>query len=141
MLEVIFTKDKPAKTIVKVIAMFENKSSKVEFADDDEAKLVERAVLQAKFGAKSGEHVCVYGGNSKIILLGLGKNKNDVLAIQDAGVKLFELLFHDERAYIFAEDDKTAKNLAFGVLLGSYSFDKYKTEKKTMNILNWNKLL
>lgn len=130
MLEVIFTKDKPAKTIVKVIAMFENKSSKVEFADDDEAKLVERAVLQAKFGAKSGEHVCVYGGNSKIILLGLGKNKNDVLAIQDAGVKLFELLFHDERAYIFAEDDKTAKNLAFGVLLGSYSFDKYKTEKK-----------
>lgn len=129
MLEVIFTKDEPVNNVVKVIAMFEDKPAKVEFLDETEANLVQTAIAQANFEAKSGEYVNVYGGNSKIVLLGLGKN-NDDLNIQSVGEKLFNVLFNDESAYIFAENDNVAVNLAYGVLLGSYSFDKYKTEKK-----------
>ena len=129
MLEVIFTTDSPSDEIVKVIAMFENKPAKVEFLNDVEAELVEKAISQAGFEAKAGEYVNVYGGENKIVLFGLGKN-NDDLSIQNIGAKLFEILFHDENAYIFTENDKISLNLAYGVLLGSYSFDKYKTEKK-----------
>ena len=129
MLEVIFTKDEPLNDIVKVITMFEDKPAKVEFLNDTEANLVQTAIAQADFGARSGEYLNVYGGDSKIVLLGLGKNY-DKLNIQGVGEKLFEVLFNDEAAYIFAESDETAQNLAYGVLLGSYSFDKYKTEKK-----------
>ena len=129
MLEVIFTKDEPLNDIVKVIALFEDKPAKVEFLNTMEAKLVQTAIAQANFEAKSGEHLNVYGGDSKIVLLGLGKDDGK-LNIQGVGEKLFEILFSDERAYIFAENDDIAKNLAYGVLLGSYSFDKYKTEKK-----------
>ena len=129
MLEVIFTKDEPVNNVVKVIAMFEDKPAKVEFLDETEANLVQTAIAQANFEAKSGEYVNVYGGDSKIVLLGLGKD-NDDLNIQSVGEKLFNVLFNDESAYIFAENDNIAVNLAYGVLLGSYSFDKYKTEKK-----------
>lgn len=129
MLEVIFTKDEPVNDIVKVIAMFEDKPATVEFLNEDEAGLVETAITQANFEAKSGEYLNVYGGTSKIVLLGLGKN-NDNLNIQGVGEKLFSVLFNDESAYIVAENDNIAQSLAYGVLLGSYSFDKYKTQKK-----------
>ncbi|MBR2922479.1 MAG: leucyl aminopeptidase [Alphaproteobacteria bacterium] len=129
MLEVIFTKDEPKNNIVKVIAMFENKPAKVEFLNETEADLVQTAIAQADFEAKSGECLNVYGGMSKIVLLGLGKN-DDKLNIQGVGEKLFDVLFDDEKAYIFVESDEIAQNLAYGILLGSYSFDKYKTEKK-----------
>ena len=129
MLEVIFTKDEPVNDIVKVIAMFEDKPATVEFLNEDEAGLVETAITQANFEAKSGEYLNVYGGTSKIVLLGLGKN-NDNLNIQGVGEKLFSVLFNDESAYIVTENDTIAQSLAYGVLLGSYSFDKYKTQKK-----------
>ncbi|MBE6467737.1 MAG: leucyl aminopeptidase [Alphaproteobacteria bacterium] len=129
MLEVIFTKDEPLKDVVKVIAMFEDKPATVEFLSTKEAKLVETAIIQANFEAKAGDYLNVYGGTSKIVLLGLGKNDDD-LNIQGVGEKLFNILFNDENAYIVAENDQIAQNLAYGVLLGSYSFDKYKTEKK-----------
>lgn len=129
MLEVIFTKDEPLKDVVKVITMFEDKPAMVDFLSTKETKLVETAIMQANFEAKSGEYINVYGGTSKIVLLGLGKNDDD-LNIQGVGEKLFNILFNDENAYIVAENDQIAQNLAYGVLLGSYSFDKYKTEKK-----------
>ena len=129
MLEVIFTKNEPENDIVKVIAMFEDQPSKVDFLNEKEAGLVQTAIAQADFEAKSGDYINVYGGTSKIVLLGLGKNDDD-LNIQSVGEKLFNILYSDERAYIFAENDNVVVNLAYGVLLGSYSFDKYKTEKK-----------
>ena len=129
MLEVIFTKDEPLKGDLKVIVMFEDKSAKVDFLNNKEAKLVKTAITQANFEAKAGEYLNVYGGDSKIVLLGLGKN-DDKLNVQGVGEKLFNVLFRDENAYIFSENDDVAVNLAYGVLLGSYSFDKYKTDKK-----------
>ena len=96
MLEVIFTKDKPENDIVKVIAMFEDKPSKVDFLNEDEASLVQTAIAQADFEAKSGDYINVYGGTSKIVLLGVGKNDDD-LNIQSVGEKIFNILYNEEK--------------------------------------------
>ena len=128
MLEVVFSKDKPSAGTVKVIPMFEDKMVKADFLTDEEAKLVKKAIVQAEFGGQNGKNLDIFGGRAKIILAGLGSD-NDDLSLQGAGEKLFGQLSGDERAYIAAEDDNTAIQLAYGILLGSYSFDKYKTEK------------
>ena len=128
MLEVVFSKDKPSAGTVKVIPMFEDKTVKADFLTDEEAKLVKKAIVQAEFGGQRGKNLDIFGGRAKIILAGLGSD-NDDLSLQGAGEKLFGQLSGDERAYIAAEDDNTAIQLAYGILLGSYSFDKYKTEK------------
>lgn len=128
MLEVVFSKDKPAAGMVKVIPMFEKQAVKADFLTADEAKLVKKAIAQAGFDGQAGNVLDIFGGRAKIILAGLGSD-NDDLSLQGAGEKLFGQLSGDERAYIAAEDDNTAIQLAYGILLGSYSFDKYKTEK------------
>ena len=46
MLEVIFTNDKPASSMVKVVAMHEDKPIKADFLSSEEAKLVQRAIKQ-----------------------------------------------------------------------------------------------
>lgn len=129
MLEVVFTDKMPSETGVKVVAMYEGTPAKADFLTAEEAKLIKKAILQSGFEGRLKENTEVFGGREKVILTGLGK-KGDEIAVQKAGAKLFDKLFHDEKAAIAVEDEKTALNLAFGVLSGSYSFDKYKTEKK-----------
>ena len=129
MLEVIFSNAKPKENMVRVIAMKEGEPSAINFLDEEEADLVQKAIGQSGFEGKFKEHIVVYGGFEKIVLFGLGKNNGD-LDIIKAGECLFDILQKDEFAYVAADNSKTAINLAFGVLQGSYSFDKYKTEKK-----------
>lgn len=132
MLEVVFADKMPSETGVKVVAMYEGTPAKADFLTADEAKLIKKAILQSGFDGKLNEYTEVFGGREKVILAGLGKKGNDI-TVQEAGTKLFTKLFHDEKAFIAVDDEQTALNLAFGVLLGSYSFDKYKTEKKPEN--------
>ena len=129
MLEVVFSNKKPLAKTVKVIVMSEGKSIKTDLLSEDEACLVKKAIIQADFSGEEGKFVEVFGGRAKILLAGIGKQKDD-LAAQRLGRELFVKLYNDEKAYIMAENDKEGQNVAFGVLLGSYSFDKYKTEKK-----------
>ena len=128
MLEVVFSKDKPAAGVVKVIPMFEKQAVKADFLTADEAKLVKKAIAQAGFDGQAGNVLDVFGGRAKIVLAGIGSDDGD-LSLQRVGEKLFGKLSGDERAYIAVENDNTAIQLAYGILLGSYSFDKYKTEK------------
>ncbi|MCQ2741178.1 MAG: leucyl aminopeptidase family protein [Alphaproteobacteria bacterium] len=127
MLEVLFADKTPKSAIVKVIPMFENTEVKGNFLNNDEALLVQKAIKQADFKAAYLDYTPVFGGREKIILFGLGKK--NTLDIQKAGETLFKILYKDEKAYIATFDDETALNLAYGILLGSYNFDKYKTEK------------
>lgn len=129
MLEVVFSKKNPLAKTVKVILMFEASNVRAECLTAQESELVKKAIVQANFNGEEGSFVEVFGGRAKILLAGLGKKRND-LAVQKVGRDLFAKLYNDEKAYIAAIDDETAKNVALGVLLGSYSFDKYKTEKK-----------
>ena len=129
MLEVIFADKMPVENGVKVVTMYEKTPAKADFLTADEAKLIKKAILQSGFDGKLKENTEVFGGREKVVLAGLGKRGDDI-AVQEAGSRLFDKLFHDEKASITVDDERTALNLAFGVLLGSYSFDKYKTEKK-----------
>lgn len=128
MLEVVFSgRSAPAGT-VKVIPMFVDKAVRADCLSEEEAKLVKKAVKQADFTGQFGTTLEVFGGRSKIVLTGIGDGENDLI-LQRVGSKLFNCLYHDEKAYIAAESDNIGRQLAFGVLIGSYSFDKYKTEK------------
>ena len=69
MLEVIFTNDKPASSMVKVVAMHEDKPIKADFLSSEEAKLVQRAIKQANFNGKAKQSLDVYGGKTKIVLI------------------------------------------------------------------------
>ena len=129
MLEVIFTKDAPQAGIVKVLPLSAEKKAKVDFLTEEETALVKKAVKQAKFDGDRGSVLDVFGGRAKIVLAGTGQTENDLL-FQRIGFKLFNCLYYDEKAYIAAENDRMGLQLAFGILLGSYRFDKYKTEKK-----------
>lgn len=129
MLEIVFVEKVPADDVVKVIAMYEKTPFKADFLKQSEAKQINTAIVQSGFDGKLNETADVYGGKAKTVLAGLGK-KGDKPAVQKAGAGLFGKLFNDERACIVVDDDSTALELAFGILLGSYSFDKYKTEKK-----------
>ena len=129
MLEVVFTNKKPVNNDIRVVCMFEGSDTEIDFLTQDEAGLVEKAVSQSDFEGRFGESCMVYGGNEKILLFGLGK-KQDELSIQSVAEKLFAILFDKEDAYIAVDNEDTAINLAYGILMASYSFDKYKTEKK-----------
>ncbi len=129
MLEVIFSDTKPDSGIVKVIPMFEKEAAQVDCLTAEEAKLLKKTIVQSGFDGRFAEKVDVFGGRSKIVLLGLGEDKN-VLAVEKIGENLFEQIAQEERVYIATEDDETALHLAYGVLLGSYRFDKYKTTKR-----------
>ncbi len=129
MLEVLFTKNAPSTMMVKVVVMFEGKVAKADFLTNEEAKLVKKSIKQANFNGEANQFLEIYGGKTKIVIIGLGNPQIDS-DIQDVGKFLFKKLAFDEAAYIMSNDENIALNLAYGVLLESYSFDKYKTEKK-----------
>ena len=129
MLEVVFVK-KPAKQpAAKVIALFEELPIETTLLTSEEAALVKKAVAQSGFKGAKKQFVTVYGGKSKILLVGLGRAPSS-LDIQETGSALFRELFEDERAVLETPDTESAEALVYGLLLGSYCFDKYKTEKK-----------
>ena len=129
MLEVLFTKKISDPKTTKIVLMFEGEAISASCFTEEDAKFVQKAIKQSCFDGKKGEFVTVFGGRSKILLVGMGKEKN-LLSIQQIGELLFQKLFSEEQAYIITPSDEFALNLAYGVVLGSYSFDKYKTEKK-----------
>jgi len=129
MLEVLFTKKAPDPKITKVVLMYEGEAVAANCFTEEEAKFAQKAIKQSSFDGKKGDFVTVFGGRAKILLVGMGKEK-DMLSVQQSGELLFKKLFDEEQAYIITPNDEFACNLAYGVVLGSYSFDKYKTEKK-----------
>ncbi len=130
MLEVVFSSEKPLGSVTKVITMFEEMPIKADFLNENEVSLVKKAIKQADFKAQKNDVTIVYGGRAKIILLGLG-HSDEKAKIAQIGEKFFEQIKDEEKIYLACENDDVALNLAYGIVLGSYSFDKYKTEKKT----------
>ena len=78
MLEVVFSNKKPLTKMVKVIVMSEGKSIKTDLLSEDEACLVKKAIIQADFSGEEGKFVDVFGGRAKILLAGIGKQKDEL---------------------------------------------------------------
>lgn len=137
MLEVIFTDGKIGSKAVKIIGLAEKAKVDSKFLAKDEIKLVKKAVQQAGFCGKKGSFVEVFGSTGKIIVAGLGE-KPEALDLQMLGGALAKKLFKDAVACFYVEEikgcrlspEEIAHNVAFGLMIGSYRFDKYFTRKK-----------
>lgn len=137
MLEIVFTDGKVGAKAVKVFGLAEGAKFNSEILPKEELSLVKKAIEQACFQGKKGTFVEVFGAKGKIIVAGLGE-KPDALSLQELGGRLAKKLFKDCVACFYVEEikgcklsqEKIAHNIAFGLMLGSYRFDKYFTRKK-----------
>ena len=137
MLEIVFTDGKIGSKAVKIIAMSENGKLNLSALPEKEASLIKKLITRADFKGCENEVLNVFGEEGKFIVLGMGK-KITPITLQNIGGNLFKQLFKDDVACFYVEEIKGCKlnqmeiahNLAFGLMLGSYSFDKYFTKKK-----------
>lgn len=137
MLEIVFTDGRIGAKAVKIFGLPEGSKFNSAALHPDELSLVRKAISQACFSGKKGTFVEVFGAQGKIIVAGLGE-KPDALALQELGGSLVKKLFKDCVACYYAESIKGCKlnpeeiahNVAFGLMIGSYRFDKYFTRKK-----------
>ena len=137
MLEIVFTKGKVGADAVRILCCAENARPELTSLDKDTQELVCKALKQEKFQGKSGQMVVVAGGRSKVIVAGVGKNPDEI-ALQKLGGSLVKPLFRDSVACFVVDEIKGCKlntaeiacNVGFGLMIGSYRFDKYFTKKK-----------
>ena len=126
MVEIAFA-PKDAKHEVKVFLCPEGKKVNVEggFAD-----VYQSALKQSGFSGKKQTFCRVYTDKGQTIFVGAGKIKTDFEA-QELGGYLYKLLKDEEQAAVFSGDEgNTLLNIAFGIEIASYRFDKYFTQKK-----------
>ena len=148
MLEILFSNGRIDSSVVKVIGISEKTKIKSAFLNDEENLLLAKKASLDGFCGKAGSSVEIVSKRGKVIALGLGKNSTE-LDLQSAGGYLVSKLFKDETAVVYIDKLKLTKfskedaihNLAFGVLLGSYRFDKYFTTKKAEDYPNLEKII
>lgn len=96
------------------------------------------ATAAARFTGDAGKTLRLYGvaGYEQLLLVGTGEGSPDKLALQDLGGKIVTSLGHDtlERAAIMLNMDTAdvaypAAELALGIQLGGYHFDKYQSRE------------
>ncbi|MBE6452918.1 MAG: leucyl aminopeptidase [Alphaproteobacteria bacterium] len=135
MLEIIFSGKKTSK--IKVICVSEgNRINSIHLSKEENAMLQKKADENC-FCGTVGSIMDICRIKDRILVLGVGKSPTEV-QIQTAGAGLYSKLLKSEKALILVEpikssklsDEQIAHNLAFGLLLGSYRFDKYFTRKK-----------
>ncbi|MBQ9090193.1 MAG: leucyl aminopeptidase [Alphaproteobacteria bacterium] len=92
-----------------------------------------QALKQANFKGKNAEFVTVLGGKTKIIIAGLGQKKTPD-EYQKVGGQLSSLLEQETHVVYYPSQQNEITeciHVAFGLLLGSYRFNKYKTQQKS----------
>ncbi len=141
MLEMIFNGKCAQKCDAKVIFLSENQafrdSAYDKFLDKEEAALLHAVLKNAKFAGERGKSVETYAKKAKLIVIGLGE-KPQRLGFLHCGGKLAQLLRKNRVAKIWCDGikgcaldyDEAAYQLALGLELGNYYFDKYFTQKK-----------
>ncbi len=120
MLEVILIAKPKEEIKTKVFVL--GKKDKIPAVYKEQAKL-------QNFKPEKGKIINFWYDDEQIILCGMGEKPTN-LDWQEAGKNLYDKIEKSEKAAIYAHSDATALELVFGILQGSYSFDKYKTGKK-----------
>ena len=141
MLEMIFNGKCAQKCDTKVILLSENQAFRDsvydKFLDKEEAALLHAVLKNAKFAGERGKSVETYAKKAKLIVFGLGE-KPKKLDFLHCGGRLAQLLSKSRVAKIWCDGikgcaldyDEAAYQLALGLELGNYYFDKYFTQKK-----------
>ena len=140
MLEIIFNRKCTEKCDVKVIGLAEKQSfcdsAFVKFLDKEECRILHQAIKAENFTGKSGTWVDSYSAKGRLIAVGLGCRPQK-LDLRKTGGRLVRRLSKNRVAKFWVGDvkgcrlsqEEIAHNVAFGMLLGSYRFDKYFTKK------------
>ena len=115
--------------------------AKTQEVDRNSGGMITAAIKNSNFSGKSHQILSVFTPERRIVLYGLGKGENiDELWSEEAGGRIFSSLETSGEktvTVIFENHSRTKKNidkraahLAYGALLRSYKFDKYKTKDK-----------
>ena len=135
-----------SKSKVKVFLISEKKKlgPKLEKLDKDNDGIISRSIKNSEFNGKNKKFLSIFLNDKevhRVILAGTGKEKQDNVekSIRDLGGEIFSFLSHakikdaaiifEDSLYGFAGGVASA-NMAYGVKLKSYNFDKYFTNKK-----------
>lgn len=139
MVEIVFNTDKCNDSETKVVLAFGslNPETFAEFLTDSELKALSAAAERHNFKGDNGKFIAIDTAESQVICAGLGSDPTQH-DFKNCGGKLYALLKKSSSAVINicrpAEGGQTrediAYNIAFGIELASYSFDKYCTKRK-----------
>lgn len=141
MLEIVFNGTQSDKADLRIITL----ASMQRFCDSDfenffnakELKAIKEALDSENFDGKIENYVEIYVQGSKIMCVGLGC-ETDKFSLRKVGGRLVQKLHKERVIEIVVSDikdcrlskEEIAHNIAYGMLLGSYRFDKYFTKKK-----------
>ena len=133
MFELVFDGNKGKEAKVKVFYFEQAKKidlKKIEkFLGKDEVSILKKAIEDAEFTGKEGSFAATYTPKCKIVVCGLGEKPKDI-DLQKMGEAMANRLFKNTSAIFYVENESEAYNIALGLELGSYAFDKYFTTKK-----------
>lgn len=129
--EILFSNAKPASGAAKVIVCGDQFSAKSydSFLTEDELKLLTAAIKRENF--KSSGFLSVNTLSHTIICAGLPDSPSPV-DFEKLGGNLYKHIQKFEKAFVFSKNlsAEDVYHIAFGLELGSYRFDKYKTKQK-----------
>ncbi len=139
MVEIVFSNKKPRPNQVKVVLACGKLDKKymAKFLSQDEIKLVTKIADRENFKPKFGQAVVAATSENKIVLLGCSLNP-DKIELQKLGGNLYHYIKKYQSAVVYAAKPASCKiktaeiayNIAFGLELSSYRFDKYLTKRK-----------
>lgn len=136
MIDISFAKTISTTSSVKIIGLLEGTKTLPASLSKDEKARATIALKQAGFTGKANTFVTVLGGAPKLIIVGFGKEPA-ILDFQKSGGSIVPHISKDETATIVIEPlkgvalkpDQIAAEMAYGIQLAAYRFDKYKTKK------------
>jgi leucyl aminopeptidase len=147
LMKITFTKEAKNIDVAIVVGVFEDKemTPPAQFLDETTNGLISAALDKNHFKGKVGEVLSIIAPNDlkvrRILLVGFGKkDKLSEKSLQEIGGYIYKALAHtpDKEAVVHLDTLSTpafntaamAANIAYGALLKSWRFDKYKTKEK-----------
>ena len=131
--EILFSNVKPTSGAAKVVicgAKFSAKNND-SFLSEDEIKLLTATIKRENFEPKTGGFLSIQALSHTIICAGLPDSPSPV-DFEKLGGNLYKRILKSEKVFIYVQNltSEDVYHIAFGLELGSYRFDKYKTKQK-----------
>lgn len=132
MLEFVFGSSKKDGE-VKIFFVNEKKKIK-DGLSAEEAKILKNAMTLSDFKGSKDEMIETFSLSGKIMVFGV----NEETKWQQLGANIYHKIAKNKNAVIFSQTPEQAYQVAFGMDLASYRFDKYKTslKKEDLPVLN-----
>lgn len=139
MVEIIFSNKKPRRNQVKVMLAYGKLDKKymAKFLSPEEINLIINIAGVENFKPTFGQAIVTATAENKIVVLGCSANPEKI-ELQKLGGNLYHYIKKYPSAVVYAAKSTSCKlksadiayNMAFGLELSSYRFDKYLTKRK-----------